>query len=59
MIGNKFTEPSAEVDIGCFLCRGAGCRVCSQTGWIEVNHERYQWIVDMRDWLKKERRSSS
>ena len=30
-----------------------------QTGWIEVNHERYQWIVDMRDWLKKERRSSS
>ncbi|GAA6180465.1 phosphonate ABC transporter substrate-binding protein [Shimia sp. NS0008-38b] len=29
-----------------------------QTGWIEVNHERYQWIVDMRDWLKKQRRSS-
>ena len=31
-----FTEPSAEVDIGCFLCRGAGCRVCSQTGWLEI-----------------------
>ena len=30
-----------------------------QTGWIEVNHDRYQWIVDMRDWLKRERRSSS
>lgn len=29
-----------------------------QVGWIEVNHERYQWIVDMRDWLKKQRRSS-
>ncbi|TCL08276.1 phosphonate transport system substrate-binding protein [Shimia isoporae] len=29
-----------------------------QTGWIEVNHERYQWIVDMRAWLKKQRRSS-
>jgi len=28
-----------------------------QTGWIEVNHERYQWIVDMRAWLKKQRRS--
>jgi len=30
-----------------------------QVGWIEVNHDRYQWIVDMRDWLKRERRSSS
>ena len=29
-----------------------------QTGWIEVDHSRYQWIVDMRDWLKKQRRSS-
>lgn len=28
-----------------------------QVGWIEVDHERYQWIVDMRDWLKKQRRS--
>ncbi len=28
-----------------------------QTGWIEVDHERYQWIVDMRAWLKKQRRS--
>ncbi len=31
-----FTEPSAEVDIGCTICRGAGCRVCSQTGWLEI-----------------------
>ncbi len=31
-----FTEPSAEVDIGCILCNGAGCRVCKGTGWIEV-----------------------
>ena len=31
-----FTEPSAEVDIGCVLCSGRGCRVCKQTGWIEV-----------------------
>jgi len=28
-----------------------------QVGWIKVNHDRYQWIVDMRDWLKKQRRS--
>jgi phenylalanyl-tRNA synthetase alpha chain len=31
-----FTEPSAEVDIRCVICRGKGCRVCSQTGWIEI-----------------------
>jgi phenylalanyl-tRNA synthetase alpha chain len=31
-----FTEPSAEVDILCVMCRGRGCRVCSQTGWLEV-----------------------
>lgn len=31
-----FTEPSAEVDILCVICRGKGCRVCSHTGWIEV-----------------------
>ncbi len=31
-----FTEPSAEVDIQCSNCRGAGCRVCSHTGWIEL-----------------------
>lgn len=31
-----FTEPSAEVDILCVNCRGAGCRICSQTGWLEV-----------------------
>jgi phenylalanyl-tRNA synthetase alpha chain len=31
-----FTEPSAEVDIQCIACKGAGCRLCSQTGWLEV-----------------------
>lgn len=31
-----FTEPSAEVDIRCVICRGSGCRVCSQTGWLEI-----------------------
>jgi phenylalanyl-tRNA synthetase alpha chain len=31
-----FTEPSAEVDIGCVICRGDGCRVCKQTGWLEI-----------------------
>jgi len=31
-----FTEPSAEVDIRCVICRGKGCRVCSQTGWLEI-----------------------
>ena len=31
-----FTEPSAEVDIRCVMCKGEGCRVCSKTGWLEV-----------------------
>ncbi len=31
-----FTEPSAEVDIGCIFCGGKGCRVCKTTGWLEV-----------------------
>ncbi|MCZ6168949.1 phenylalanine--tRNA ligase subunit alpha [Campylobacter ureolyticus] len=31
-----FTEPSAEVDISCIFCKGHGCRVCSNTGWLEV-----------------------
>ncbi len=31
-----FTEPSAEIDIACVICRGLGCRVCSVTGWLEV-----------------------
>ena len=31
-----FTEPSAEVDIGCLNCHAKGCRVCKQTGWLEV-----------------------
>ncbi len=31
-----FTEPSAEVDYSCFKCQGSGCRICKQTGWIEM-----------------------
>ncbi len=31
-----FTEPSAEVDIGCVICGGSGCRVCKESGWLEV-----------------------
>jgi len=31
-----FTEPSAEVDIGCIFCAGRGCRVCKNTGWLEI-----------------------
>ena len=31
-----FTEPSAEVDIQCVICGGSGCRVCKQTGWLEI-----------------------
>jgi phenylalanyl-tRNA synthetase alpha chain len=31
-----FTEPSAEVDIGCVICGGEGCRVCKNTGWLEI-----------------------
>lgn len=31
-----FTEPSAEMDITCFICNGKGCRVCKNTGWLEI-----------------------
>lgn len=31
-----FTEPSAEADIGCIFCSGKGCRVCKNTGWLEI-----------------------
>lgn len=31
-----FTEPSVEVDVDCVLCGGAGCRLCKQTGWLEI-----------------------
>lgn len=31
-----FTEPSAEMDVTCYLCRGKGCRVCKYTGWLEI-----------------------
>jgi len=31
-----FTEPSAEIDISCLICKGKGCNVCKQTGWVEI-----------------------
>ncbi|MBY0425825.1 MAG: phenylalanine--tRNA ligase subunit alpha, partial [Cytophagales bacterium] len=31
-----FTEPSAEIDITCLICKGAGCNVCKQSGWVEI-----------------------
>ena len=31
-----FTEPSAEMDVSCFMCGGKGCRVCKGSGWIEI-----------------------
>jgi phenylalanyl-tRNA synthetase alpha chain len=31
-----FTEPSAEVDVSCFMCGGKGCRLCKHTGWLEI-----------------------
>jgi phenylalanyl-tRNA synthetase alpha chain len=31
-----FTEPSAEVDVSCIFCQGAGCRVCKHSGWLEM-----------------------
>ena len=31
-----FTEPSAEVDVSCVICGGKGCRVCKQSGWLEI-----------------------
>ena len=31
-----FTEPSAELDVSCFLCAGKGCRICKYTGWLEI-----------------------
>ena len=31
-----FTEPSAEVDVSCIICKGKGCRVCGQKGWLEI-----------------------
>ena len=31
-----FTEPSAEIDVQCVICKGKGCRLCSNTGWLEI-----------------------
>lgn len=31
-----FTEPSAEVDVTCLFCKGSGCRICKQSGWLEM-----------------------
>ncbi|MDQ3916409.1 MAG: phenylalanine--tRNA ligase subunit alpha [Actinomycetota bacterium] len=45
-----FTEPSAEMDVECFVCRGSGCRVCKGEGWIEllgcgmVDPALFEWV---------------
>ena len=31
-----FTEPSAEMDVSCAVCKGKGCRVCKHSGWLEI-----------------------
>jgi phenylalanyl-tRNA synthetase alpha chain len=31
-----FTEPSAEIDVSCFICKGKGCNICKYTGWVEI-----------------------
>jgi len=31
-----FTEPSAQLDISCFICKGSGCKTCKETGWLEI-----------------------
>ncbi|NQZ78146.1 MAG: phenylalanine--tRNA ligase subunit alpha, partial [Ekhidna sp.] len=31
-----FTEPSAEIDISCFICGGKGCKICKNSGWVEI-----------------------
>ena len=31
-----FTEPSAEIDISCLICKGKGCNICKHTGWVEI-----------------------
>jgi phenylalanyl-tRNA synthetase alpha chain len=31
-----FTEPSAEIDVTCFICGGSGCNICKQSGWVEI-----------------------
>ena len=32
----QFTEPSVEIDISCFNCKGSGCNICKKTGWITI-----------------------
>jgi phenylalanyl-tRNA synthetase alpha chain len=53
-----FTEPSAEVDVQCVKCNGRGCRVCKQTGWLEVlgcgmiHPEVFRHVgIDTEKWL--------
>jgi phenylalanyl-tRNA synthetase alpha chain len=52
-----FTEPSAEVDISCTICGGKGCRVCKDSGWIEIMgcgitnpHELENCGYDPKEW---------
>ncbi|MDQ4125138.1 MAG: phenylalanine--tRNA ligase subunit alpha, partial [Actinomycetota bacterium] len=45
-----FTEPSCEMDVECFVCRGTGCRMCKGEGWIEllgcgmVDPSLFEWV---------------
>src|SRR5207244_2009018 len=43
-----FTEPSAEVDVLCFVCHGDGCRLCKQGGWLEIPYAWVREFVDLR-----------
>lgn len=52
-----FTEPSAEVDVSCFVCGGKGCRLCKGTGWLEIlgcgvtnPHELENCGLDPHEW---------
>ena len=52
-----FTEPSAEVDCSCPICKGKGCRMCKQSGWIEiggsglVNPKVFEAVgIDPKEW---------
>ena len=52
-----FTEPSAEVDVLCFLCEGGGCRVCKDTGWLEILGSGMVHPRVLRAWATTPRRS--
>ena len=45
----QFTEPSVETDISCFVCKGKGCSLCKNTGWITVSGAGLEWLC-LRFW---------